>query len=67
LEKSAVAEHSINLGHHIQIHDIIILIMKSGNTEHIIREVTKSELHPDKYTGKKVSPRAGHGSLSFKP
>jgi hypothetical protein len=39
-----MAEHSIKLGHHIQVQDMSILAMKSGYKEHI-REVTEIELH----------------------
>jgi hypothetical protein len=40
-----MAEHSINLGHHICFHDTSILAKISGYVEHI-KEVIKIELHP---------------------
>jgi hypothetical protein len=43
-EKSAVAKHSINLGHSIQPHNTSILATKTGYVDHIIREVTEIEL-----------------------
>jgi hypothetical protein len=46
-DKSAVAKHSINLGHHIQFQDTDILVMKSRHMEYIIGEVTVIELHPN--------------------
>jgi len=47
LEKSAMAEHSINLDHCIQFHDISILAKKSGYMECLIREVIEIGLQPD--------------------
>jgi len=44
-DKSAMAEHSINLGHHIQFIDTIILAKRFECMEHIIRKATKIELH----------------------
>jgi len=48
LDKSAMAECSINLGHCIQFQDTSILAMKSGCSEHIIREVRVIKLQPNK-------------------
>jgi hypothetical protein len=45
-DKSAMAEHSINLGHHIQFQVTRILAMRSEPMEHNITEATKIELHP---------------------
>jgi len=42
-----MAEHSINLGHHIQFHDTTIQTKNSRHMEHIIKETIKTELHPD--------------------
>jgi hypothetical protein len=42
-----MAEHSINLGHHIQFLDASILAVKSRCMECIIREAIEIELHPD--------------------
>jgi hypothetical protein len=44
---SAVAEHSINLGHHIQLHNTSILAKKSRCMDRIIREAIRIELHPN--------------------
>jgi hypothetical protein len=46
-DKSAVAEHSINLGHRIQLQDITILSTKSRYMDRMIRETTEIELHPN--------------------
>jgi hypothetical protein len=46
-DKSAVAEHSINLGHHIQLQDTTILSTKSRSMDQMIRETTEIELHPN--------------------
>jgi hypothetical protein len=42
-----MAEHSTDLGHHNQFQDTNILGMKARYMEHIIREETEIELHPD--------------------
>jgi hypothetical protein len=42
-----VAEHSRNLGHHIQFENTRILAKKSGHMEHIIRDLIEIELLPD--------------------
>jgi hypothetical protein len=47
LEKSAMTEHIINLGHHIQCHDFSILAKQSGHMECLIREVTEIKPHHD--------------------
>jgi hypothetical protein len=46
-KKSAVAEHSTNLGHRIQLQDNSILSTKFRYMDRIIREATEIELHPD--------------------
>jgi hypothetical protein len=46
-EKSAVAEHNLNVGHCIQLHNISILAKKSRYMDHIIREAIEIELHPN--------------------
>jgi hypothetical protein len=45
LDKSAMAEHSINLGQHIQFKDTSILTMTSRHIKHIFREAIGNELH----------------------
>jgi hypothetical protein len=46
-DTSAVAEHSINLGHHIQLQNTIILSTKPRYKDRIIREAIEIELHPN--------------------
>jgi hypothetical protein len=46
-DKSAVAEHSTDLGQHIQFQNTRILVTETGCMEHIIREATEIELPPD--------------------
>jgi hypothetical protein len=46
-EKSAKAEHSINLSHRIQLHNTSILANKSRYMDQIIREAIEIELHPN--------------------
>jgi hypothetical protein len=45
--RSLVAEHSINLGHQIQLQNTSILAKQSRWMNWVIREVIKIELHPD--------------------
>jgi hypothetical protein len=45
-EKHAAAEHSINLGHCIQVYTTSILAKKSRHMNRIIREAKEIELHP---------------------
>jgi hypothetical protein len=40
-----VAEHSIKLGHNIQVQNTTILSIKSRYMEQVIREATEIELH----------------------
>jgi hypothetical protein len=40
-----MAEHNINLGHHIQLHHTTILSTRPGYMNHIIREAIEIELH----------------------
>jgi hypothetical protein len=46
-DKSTVAEHSIDFGHHIQLHNTSILATKTRYVDHIIRESIEIELHPN--------------------
>jgi hypothetical protein len=46
-DKSAVAEHSINLSHRIQLQDITIFSIKSRYMDQMIRGATEIELHPN--------------------
>jgi hypothetical protein len=48
LDKSTVAEHSIDQGHRIQFHDASILAMKTRYIDRIVREAIEIELHPYK-------------------
>jgi hypothetical protein len=45
LDKSAVAEHSIDLGHHIQFHNNSVLATKTQYMNCIVREAIEIELH----------------------
>jgi hypothetical protein len=47
LEKSVVAEYSINLGHLIQLQNSSILAKKSRWMDWVIREATEVEFHPN--------------------
>jgi hypothetical protein len=44
-DRSALAEHIINLGHHIQLQDTTILCTESIYIEWMIRETTETDLH----------------------
>jgi hypothetical protein len=46
-EKSAVAEHSINLGCRIQLQNNSILAKKSRRMNRVIREAIEIVLHPE--------------------
>jgi hypothetical protein len=46
LDKSAIAEYSINQGHHIQFHNSSILATKTRYMDRIVREAIVIELHP---------------------
>jgi hypothetical protein len=44
-DKSAVTEHSVDLGHHIQFHNTSALAMKIQYMDLIVREAIEIELH----------------------
>jgi hypothetical protein len=46
-EKFVVAEHSINVGHRIQLQNTIILMKKMRQMDQILREAIEIELHLD--------------------
>jgi predicted GIY-YIG superfamily endonuclease len=46
-DKSAVAEHSVDLGHRIQLHNISIFATKTRYMDRIISEAIEIELHPN--------------------
>jgi hypothetical protein len=45
-DKSAVAEHSIDQGHHIQFHNSSILVTKIRYLDRIVKEAIEIELRP---------------------
>jgi hypothetical protein len=46
-DKSAVAQHSVDLGHRIQVHNTSILAIKTRYMDRVIREAIDIELHPN--------------------
>jgi hypothetical protein len=46
-DKSAIAEHTVNLGHRIQFHETSILATRAQYMDRIIREAIEIELHPN--------------------
>jgi hypothetical protein len=62
-EKSAVAEHSINLGHCIKLQDTTVLYTKATCMDRMIREAFGIELHPCNMNMKMALVSAGHGNL----
>jgi hypothetical protein len=46
-EKSALAEHSVDFGPHIEFHNTSVLATKTQYMDHIVREAIEIELHPN--------------------
>jgi hypothetical protein len=46
LDKSALAEHSIDQGHHIQFHKASVLATRTRYVDRIVRKAIEIELHP---------------------
>lgn len=46
-DKSAVAGHSVDLGHRIQFHNTSLLTTKTQYMDHIVKEAAEIELHPN--------------------
>jgi hypothetical protein len=65
-DKSAMAEHRVNLGHHIQFHNTPILATKTQYMNRNVRDAIEIELHPNNINSK-VFVSASHGSLSSAP
>jgi hypothetical protein len=56
--KLAVAEHSIDEGHHMNSEDTILLARMAGCVDHLVKEAIEIWLHPDnfnRHTGFTVS------------
>jgi hypothetical protein len=53
-DKSAIAEHSINLDHRIQIQKTTILSTKSRYMDRMIRQAIEIELQPNNMTERMV-------------
>jgi hypothetical protein len=66
-DKSAVAEHSVDLGHRIQLHNTSILATKTQYMDRIIREAIEIELHPNNMNREVCLVSTSHGSLSSAP
>jgi hypothetical protein len=60
-DKSAVAEHGVNLGHRIQFHNTSVLATKTKYVDCIVMETIQIELHPNKMDRVLIS--ASHESL----
>jgi hypothetical protein len=61
-DKSAVAEHSVDLGHHIQFHNNSVLTTKIQYMDRIVREAIEIGLHPNS-----IARALGCLSKSWKP
>jgi hypothetical protein len=46
-DKSAVAEHSVDVGHYIQFYNISIIAIKTRHMDRIVTEAIEIELHPN--------------------
>jgi hypothetical protein len=57
-EKSAVAEHSINLGHRIKLQDTTVLCTKATCVDRMIREAIGIDMNT-----KMAFVSTGHGNL----
>jgi hypothetical protein len=54
--ESAVAEHSINLGHWIKLQNTMITVMNMKQMGQILREAIGIELHPNNMNRKDSFP-----------
>jgi hypothetical protein len=64
-DKSAAAEHSVDLGHRIQVHNISALVMRIRCLDAIVRDATQTEYQPHNMNGEAdwlilVSTNNGH-------
>jgi hypothetical protein len=66
-DKSAVAEHSIDQGHHIQLHNSSILATKTRYMDRIVREAIEIELHLYNINRGAASVSVNLGSLLSTP
>jgi hypothetical protein len=65
--KSAVAEHSVDLGRHIQFHNTSVLATKTQHMDGIVKEVIEIELHRNSMSREMGFVSANHGSRSSAP
>jgi hypothetical protein len=66
-DKSAVAEHSVDLGHRIQFHNTSIFATKTRYIDHIVRKAIEIELHPNNMNREVGFHPASHRNLSSAP
>jgi hypothetical protein len=58
-----LAEHSINMGNHVLLWDISVLVKQFGQMDQITGEATETNLNPNSIIRK--DPWRGHENVSF--